>query len=1052
MFLSHTSELADFPASQSFVDAAKDAVTRADGVIVDMEYFGPGSKPSAETCEEKIAGADVYVAIVGFRYGSPVWDRPELSYTELEFEAAWRHGIPRLVFLISEEVHAPRDVTMDREYGDRQEMFRERLQRELTVDTVHTPADLQVKLSHALNSSKRRPRNAPSGRVKVFISYIAADVIWADWVARVLMLAGYDVTPQDWRFVADQDLARRASEVRESNDCILLLISTAFAASPYSGEDWMAQLARAVQDPRQILPLQVEESELPTSLARYATVDVSGRTPMLAAMQLVHELGRRGFSAARRLRPTDNSVVAQDYPGARPGIWNLLPRNHNFTNRLDTLGQVCQVLQASFDGGRLATCSLHGIAGVGKTEVANEFAHRWKSRFNVIWWISAENSVSISDALVSLARELGIIEIADQKEIIRKMWVELGRRGRWLLIFDNADRRDLNQFWPTSGSGAVLLTSQSPTWGGFTSTALAVDVFTPEAAQTFLRKRSKAERGPAVRMVSEKLGYFPLALEQAGAYVEETQVSIEAYDSLYSAEPTRLLELGWPDRYDRTVATTWAVSVQRACDGHAYSKDLLGTIAFLAPDDIPRELLAGPALPEERRPIAVDQLEFNRLLASLTQFSLVRADPKRIRMHRLFRDVLREQFTSDERILYQSNAVKLVAAAFPRKSDEVSTWPTCGRLLPHVLACTDDIDQLLPTLCADIGGVLQAAGRYLHTRGEYPDALIFFQRALEVREQPEGAAPADLAETLVSLGRVHYHLANLAAAQESTERALEIHLAVHGIGSPEVLGTMFHLSRVLREGDELIEAERVAREALSALEDADSMNSAIAAAGLHVLGDALWRQGRLEAARATFEKALRTRLNLGEKSPKADLAASRKHLGIVYLEMDRHTEAERELQQAYDLFLEEYGRDHPDVVDVDGHLAEVFRRTERLDEALERTERALQVRRDRLEDHPDVAGSLLKYGAVLRDLARHDEAVDALRESVDMFARRMGEGHYYVAEAKFFLARSLQDVDDHVRARRELEEALVVFEAARGPDHASTLRARQLLQELSPSD
>jgi tetratricopeptide (TPR) repeat protein len=1052
VFLSRTSEMASFPTDLSLVDAAQRALIRADCVPVDMQYFGPDDREPAKICEERVAGADVYVAIVGFRYGTPVRDRPEMSYTELEYEAAGKHGIPRLIFLVSEDFAMPPRVTRDPQYGDRQEAFRERLLRgELTAGTIATRDELETKLFQALRDLEPRPRPAPCAGATVFISYIGADGLWADWVARVLEVVGYRVTSQDWRFVAGQDLARRVSEVDESHDCILVLVSTVFAASPYTNDDWTAQLARAVQDRRRVLPVHVEEVEPSASLAGHDTVEIDGRTPMSAALQILGELRRRGFTAARRLRIEDDPVVALDYPGAEPEISNILRRNVTFTNRLDTLRQVCGALHVSFDGRRSATCSLNGIAGVGKTEVAIEFAHRWRSRFSVIWWISAESSVSTAESLAALARALEIDETADQKEIIRKVWVELGRRRRWLLIYDNVEPgRHLDQLWPSSGSGSVIVTSRSPAWGGLVDTTLAVDVFTPEHAQTFLRKRSKADDGPAVKMVSEKLGYLPLALDQAGAYIEETQISVEEYDSLYSAGTTRLLELGYPDRYDRTVATTLSMQIQEACDDHACSKDLLGVIAFLAPDDIPRWLLTGHphVLHDELRSAVSDPPEFHRLMTSLIGLALVRADPERIRVHRLLREILREQFTSKERTLYQSSAIRLVSAAFPRNSDEVSTWPTCGWLLPHVLACTGEVDPLLPALCGDSGGVLQAAGRYLHLRGEYLDARTFYLRALAVREHPEAGAPADRAETLISLGRVHYHLADLPAAQRTTEAALGIFWALHGLRSLEVLGTMFHLSRVLRERDDLLKSEQVVRDALRALKDIDGMRLPIAATGLHVLGDVLWRRHDLGSALAAFRQALEIRQDLSDAVPTVDLAASHKHVGIILLEMGRLADAERELRRAYDLFLAEYGHDHPDVVDVDGHLAEVIRRMGRLEEALERAERALRLRRDRLQDHPDVAGSLLRYGAVLRDLGRHDEAVEALRESVKMFALRMGEGHYYVAEARIFLAQSLLDVDVPEGARRELEDALVILETVRGPDHAATVRARQLLQEL----
>jgi tetratricopeptide (TPR) repeat protein len=159
VFLSHTSELRQHPQDRSFVAAAEHAVMRAEETVMDMAYFTAREDQPAAYCRQQVQRANVYVGIIGFRYGSPVKDQPELSYTELEFRVATEQGLPRLVFLLDEDavLPLPRSYLSDDRYEEKQRAFRQRAaDAGVAWQRVRSPNDLELLLFQALTELRRQ--------------------------------------------------------------------------------------------------------------------------------------------------------------------------------------------------------------------------------------------------------------------------------------------------------------------------------------------------------------------------------------------------------------------------------------------------------------------------------------------------------------------------------------------------------------------------------------------------------------------------------------------------------------------------------------------------------------------------------------------------------------------------------------------------------------------------------------------------------------------------------------------------------------------------------
>jgi len=268
-----------------------------------------------------------------------------------------------------------------------------------------------------------------------------------------------------------------------------------------------------------------------------------------------------------------------------------------------------------------------------------------------------------------------------------------------------------------------------------------LELFTPEEAVRFLLARADSTDNKAAEQVATLLGWLPLALEQAGAYTRETGIGLAAYLQRLQQFPELVLAKGEPRDRDPadTVAATWRVSLERVAPVPG-ARSLLEVCAFLAPDDIPRELFATQVdgQPQELAAMATDPFALDDAVAALRRYGLVKASQEALVVHRLLQHVVRDSLDPELVADRAGLAVQLLAGVFPTKGlTDLEDWPVSERLLPHVLAAAEHAVEHAAQP-RETGYLLDRAATYLQGRGRYTEARSWFEQALAVTEKAFG--------------------------------------------------------------------------------------------------------------------------------------------------------------------------------------------------------------------------------------------------------------------------------------------------------------------------
>ncbi|MGE5755607.1 MAG: FxSxx-COOH system tetratricopeptide repeat protein, partial [Planctomycetaceae bacterium] len=631
----------------------------------------------------------------------------------------------------------------------------------------------------------------------------------------------------------------------------------------------------------------------------------------------------------------------------------LVLRRHDprFVGRAEELAALEQALAATGPSALTQPACMHGLGGVGKTLLAVKYARRHDADYDAILWLAAENPTALAPAFAELARTLRLPEAEERDQNVRitavLTWLEA--HDRWLLVFDNAERReDVEPYIPQHLTGHVLITSRSPDWDPLAWSIRIGPLPRPDSIALLLAATSSgAEAEAEADRLADALGDLPLALAQAAAYLRETACSFAdyrakldaswaAFDAQQSAEPG----------YGRTIAATLKLALDRIkgdLPNHSPAEVVLARCAFYAPEAIPRDLLADDPL---------DEAALNEAIRTLRRYSLLETQPGFVAVHRLVQRAVRDRLDPESRAEFAEHAVQKLRARFPDDPDDVRTWLECRKLLDHTLNATERAseDQVAATTVANL---LNQVGIHLSAYHDLPRAKSLLLRSLRIEEAAYGPDHPEVASTLTNLGIVAREQGDLAEARRGLERALRIKEAAYGPDHPHVASTLGNLGNVAQEQGDLGEARRGQERALRIFEAAYGPDHPHVASTLTNLGNVAQEQGDLAEARRCQERALRiTEAAYGPDHP--HVASTLGNLGLVARAQGDLAEARRGLERALGIFEAAYGPDHPEVARTLTNLGIVMATVREFEQAQVRVERALEIcRRSLGDEHPN---------------------------------------------------------------------------------------------------
>lgn len=727
-----------------------------------------------------------------------------------------------------------------------------------------------------------------------------------------------------------------------------------------------------------------------------------------------------------------------------PPVWgNVPPQNISFTGREELLVQLHERLSQGTTA--VLPQALHGMGGVGKSQIAIEYVYRHMADYDVIWWIRSERPGQIQQDLAELAAELDLpvsqevnVAVPAVREALR-----LGRPYRnWLLVFDNAEElQDVRDFFPTNGPGKILVTSRNQEWTKVAS-SLEVDVFARDESKALLRLRGPELADAEADELAEVLGDLPLAIAQAGVWLAETGMPVDEYLQLFREKhekATELLADAALVANELPVAAAWNVSLDRLRTSDPAALQLLQVCAFFAPEPISLRMLSGARNvdgPPELIEALGDPVRRGRAIRAINRYALARISHKHntIMLHRLVQRVLVGQIPPGEAEELRRCGYQLMANFDPRDPALPANWRRYADLLPHVyysgiVGFDDPWTRSLVLNEID----------FLFQWGDHRGFLELAEAAVKTWTEMLGEGNEQVQEAMLHLGRALRLQGRFEEAYGHHLRVRDLRAEEHGVDDERTIEAQRFVTadlRYLGQFQQALEYDKRSFEALRRMYGEDDPTTLQQA---HLYAISLRLNGDFRAARDLDRQTYGHLINIfGENNGRAlsSLAA----IAVDEMELG-HFDVARELTRQNTQRLESaFGASFAGLAESLTAFSVMERKAGDHERALELSTEALERYNERYGGyHPGSISAALNHAVILRQVGRLGDSIHLARVTAQNFLRMFGPDHPNTPSANINLAVALRLNGQLEEAKKLDETALEVLTRILGIDHPRSI-------------